>query len=113
MESLPIRFSDRLRRILVLHYGVPQLFQGLFQSIPGFASRNQTFDMFGLGPWALLIIYAALSPLLLILGLFIGSGILHLCLMMVGGANRSFETTFRVLCFASGFRCPDGIYRGA
>ena len=78
------------------------LFQGLFQSIPGFASRNQTFDMFGLGPWALVIIYAALSPLLLILGLFVGSAILHLCLMMVGGANRSFETTFRVLCFASG-----------
>ena len=77
------------------------LFQGVFQSIPGFASRND-FDMFGLGHWALILIWAALSPLLVIMGLFLGSGILHLCLMMVGGANRSFETTFRVACFTAG-----------
>ncbi len=78
------------------------LFQGLFQSIPGFSSRNDAFDMFGLGHWALILIYAVLSPLLVIFGLFLGSGILHLCLMLVGGANRSFETTFRVVCFSSG-----------
>jgi hypothetical protein len=78
------------------------LFQGLFQSIPGFASRNDALDMFGLGPWALIIIYAVLSPLLVLLGLFLGGGVLHLCLMLVGGANRSFETTFRVVCFSSG-----------
>ncbi len=78
------------------------LFQGLFQSIPGFASRSNAFDMFGLGHWALLLIYAVLSPLLVIFGLFLGSGILHICLMLVGGANRSFETSFRVVCFASG-----------
>jgi hypothetical protein len=36
------------------------------------------------------------------MGLFIGSAILHLCLMLVGGANRSFETTFRVVCFTGG-----------
>src|ERR1700730_1063722 len=34
--------------------------------------------------------------------MFVGSGILHLCLMLVGGANRPFETTFRVVCFGSG-----------
>jgi hypothetical protein len=77
------------------------LFQGLFQSIPGFASRNNALNMFGLGHWAL-IITAVLSPLLVLLGLFIGGGILHLCLMLVGGANRSFETTFRVVCFSNG-----------
>lgn len=42
------------------------------------------------------------SPLWLALWLFIGSGILHLCLMMLGGANRPFETTFRVVCYACG-----------
>jgi hypothetical protein len=41
-------------------------------------------------------------PLLLIVGIFIGSGILHLCLMILGGANRPFETTLRVVCFSCG-----------
>jgi hypothetical protein len=78
------------------------LFQGVFRALPGFASRNSAFDLFGLGPWGFLLIYAALSPILIIIGLFIGSAILHLCLMLVGGANRSFETTFRVACFTAG-----------
>ena len=60
------------------------------------------FDLFGLGPWGLIIIYAVLMPFLVTIGLFIGGGILHLCLMLVGGANRSFETTFRVACFTAG-----------
>jgi hypothetical protein len=78
------------------------LFQGLMQSIPGFGSSHDVFSLFGLSRGAFIIIYAVLSPLLVLLGLFIGSAILHLCLMLVGGANRSFETTFRVVCFSSG-----------
>jgi len=78
------------------------LFQGLVRSIPGFAGRDDIFHYFGVSHLAFIIIYAVLSPLLVIIGLFIGSGILHLCLMLVGGANRSFETTFRVVCFAGG-----------
>jgi hypothetical protein len=78
------------------------LFQGLLQSVPGFAGGNDIFNYFGVSHWAFIIIYAVLSPLLVVLGLFIGSAILHLCLMLVGGANRSFETTFRVVCFAGG-----------
>ncbi|HSP46423.1 MAG TPA: YIP1 family protein [Chthoniobacterales bacterium] len=81
---------------------VSLLFQGLFQSIPGLGSRNDLFDFFGLGAWGLIIIYAVLMPVLVTVGLFLGSGILHLCLMLVGGANRSFETTFRVACFTAG-----------
>ena len=78
------------------------LCQGLMQSIPGFSGRDNIFHMFGVSHWAFIIIYAVLSPLLVVLGLFLGSGILHLCLMLVGGANRSFETTFRVVCFTAG-----------
>jgi hypothetical protein len=79
------------------------IFQVLLQSLPGFGSRNNPlFEMFGLGAWALVIVYAVLTPLLVILGLFIASGILHICLMLVGGANRPFETTFRVVCFSGG-----------
>ena len=41
-------------------------------------------------------------PAFLFLGAFISSGILHVALMLVGGARKPFETTFRVLCYASG-----------
>ena len=41
-------------------------------------------------------------PLALILGLFISAGIFHLMLMMLGGANYSFETTFRTVAYAHG-----------
>jgi hypothetical protein len=78
------------------------LFQGLMQSIPGFHSGNDLSHFFGLGHWAFIIIYAVISPFLVVMGLFIGGAILHVCLMLVGGANRSFETTFRVVCFAGG-----------
>lgn len=77
-------------------------FQALFQSIPGFASSNNIFDLVHLAPWVFVLIYGVVSPVLVAVGLFVGSAILHLCLMLVGGANRSFETSFRVVCFASG-----------
>ena len=48
------------------------------------------------------LLYLVLIPIFLVAGMFIGSGVLHLCLMMVGGANKPFETTFRIVCFSSG-----------
>jgi hypothetical protein len=79
------------------------LFQTFMRSIPGFGGGpNDLFRALGVGHGAFMIIYALLSPLLVVIGLFIGSTILHLCLMLVGGANRSFETTFRVVCFTGG-----------
>jgi hypothetical protein len=42
---------------------------------------------------------AFLSPFLIILGLFISSGVLHVCLMMVKGAKTGFEATFRVVAY--------------
>jgi hypothetical protein len=43
-----------------------------------------------------------LAPALAAIGAFIGSAIFHVCLMIVGGARHSFETTFRVVCFVGG-----------
>jgi hypothetical protein len=73
------------------------LFQVGLQAITG--ASHSFVELFGVGA---VIGFLVLSPLLLALGLFIGSGILHLCLMMLGGAHRPFETTFRVVCFSSG-----------
>jgi hypothetical protein len=78
------------------------IFQGLFQSIPGIVGRNDAFNSLGVGMWMILLIYAVLMPLLVTVGMFIGAAVLHLCLMLVGGANRSFETTFRVVGFTAG-----------
>jgi hypothetical protein len=41
-----------------------------------------------------------LSPALYVVSAFISSGITHLCLRLLSGANRPFETTFRVICYA-------------
>lgn len=46
-----------------------------------------------------LTILAFLSPFLIILGLFISSGILHVFLMMVNGTRNGFEATFRVVAY--------------
>jgi hypothetical protein len=40
-------------------------------------------------------------PVAVVVGLFIGAGIVHLCLMLVGGANSGFLATVRVMCYSS------------
>ena len=47
-----------------------------------------------------LLFQIVLGPLLIAAGLFISSAILHLLLMLFGGAPRGFEATFRVRCYA-------------
>ena len=80
------------------------LFSLGLQSVGLFADRHDTFAaMAGMGGSAAFII---LVPLFVIISLFILSAIIHLCLMIVGGANQSFETTFRVLAFSQGSTGP-------
>jgi len=62
--------------------------------------RNAFAGMAGMGIGS--VGFIILFPLVLIIGLFIGAGIIHLCLMLVGGAKQPFETTFRVLAFSQG-----------
>lgn len=46
------------------------------------------------------IAFMIVAPVLVLLGVFIGAAILHLFLMIVGGANKGYATTVRVLCYA-------------
>jgi hypothetical protein len=81
------------------------LFSLGFQSIGLSMGRRNTFAMLtgmGVGSVAFII----LLPVLIVLGLFIGGAIVHLCLMIVGGANKTFETTLRVLAFTQGSTGP-------
>ena len=75
------------------------------QSMGLFAGQRDTFAALagiGVGSIALIV----LVPVFIVIVLFIGAAIVHLCLMIVGGANKSFETTFRVLAFSQGSTGP-------
>ncbi len=79
---------------------VSLLFTLLMSSFGMMSDRNALAGLMGLGIGTIFIII--FMPVFVALGLFIGAAIVHLCLMLVGGAKRSFETTFRVICFAMG-----------
>src|SRR5260370_14212460 len=52
------------------------------------------------------IVMIILAPAFAAIGAFIVAAIFHVCLMIVGGARHSFETTVRVVCFVGGFVDP-------
>jgi hypothetical protein len=74
------------------------------RSFGSFGDRHGAMEhLFGGIGWIFLLI---LTPLFVAIGMFVVSAILHLCLMIVNGAKQSFETTFRVVCFAEGSASP-------
>ena len=81
------------------------LFSLGLHSVGFFADRHNALTaMAGMGIRSAAIVI--LLPVLIVICLFIGSAVVHLCLMIVGGANQSFETTFRVLAFSQGSTGP-------
>jgi hypothetical protein len=84
---------------------VSLLFSLGLQSMGLFAGQRDAFTAMagmGIGMIALIV----LVPVFIVIGLFIAAAIVHLCLMIVGGANKSFEATFRVLAFSHGSTGP-------
>jgi len=69
--------------------------RGALQSLLGVpqATGNVLFQGIGMA------LLAFLSPLILIAGLFVSAGILHVCLMLVKGSRSGFEGTFRVVAY--------------
>jgi hypothetical protein len=51
---------------------------------------------------AMIFFRILVTPILIAIGLFIWAALVHVCLMMLGGANKPFETSFRALSFAYG-----------
>ncbi len=74
------------------------LFQGTMQSfLPAEMKTMPGYKIFHtLG----LAVVAVVMPFVIILGLFISSGILHLFLMLVKGTKAGFEATFRVVSYS-------------
>jgi hypothetical protein len=48
------------------------------------------------------VVFGIMAAIGAIVGSFIMAGIYHLCLLVVGGANRGFETTYQVGCYSTG-----------
>jgi len=83
------------------------LFAMLMPSIAMFGDHRHNALLGGfLGMGAGMFLNLILIPVVLILTLFVGAAILHVCLMIVGGAKQSYETTFRVVCFSMGSTYP-------
>ena len=51
---------------------------------------------------AMIFFRIILTPIFIAIGLFIWAGLVHICLLMLGGANKPFEASFRALSFAYG-----------
>jgi hypothetical protein len=86
--------------------GIASLIYNFGIQFAGFSAQQhsasqQVLATAGFGTGAIFI-FAVLMPVFIALGAFIYSGILHLSLMVCGGAKQPFETTFRVYNYSSG-----------
>ena len=48
------------------------------------------------------LVRIVLTPIFIAVGMFIWAALVHVCLMMFGGANKPFEASFRALSYAYG-----------
>lgn len=77
-------------------------YQLLLESyVPGAVSEEGSISEFFVSSLAVGLVFIFL-PLIVVAVAFVGAGITHLALMIVGGAKKPFEATFRVFCYAGG-----------
>ena len=94
----PLLYAVIIGTIGALVSYIYSLIIGLVGVLPTDGGFMSVLGVGGASSFAALIF----APVMLVIGLFIGAGVVHLGLMATGGAKRSFETTLRVLCYASG-----------
>jgi len=82
-------------------------YQAIFRSVVGsglgaFGSeRPEIAALLGwVEGWAGFVAQAVFGGVFVVIGVFIAAGVLHLFLLLLGGARRDFEVTFRVVGFA-------------
>lgn len=74
-------------------------FAGVIRSLAG--SQFEKLAPFIHKPGALqLILGLVITPLVALIVLFVWTALVHLVLMLLGGANRGFAATLRVMCYA-------------
>lgn len=80
-----------------------QIMMSIFQIGMASATGNQqAFGTAAAGGAIGMVFSIIMVPIQVAMGAFIGSGILHLCLMLLKAAPRPFETTFRAMNYAYG-----------
>lgn len=78
------------------------LYQAVFNSYQQAATPDQQAVSAAMTSSLIVGATIMILPVFLAVGAYIGAVILHLSLMILGGAKRPFEATFRVCCFAGG-----------
>ncbi|HEY8548853.1 MAG TPA: YIP1 family protein [Vicinamibacterales bacterium] len=91
----------------VTYYLIGTLLSVVAQSVWQLAGLGSGFEQYGYGGGFLSSLI--LGAVAVLAGLFIGSGIVHLFLMLLGGARFPFEATLRTLAYAHGSAAPIGI----
>ncbi len=76
---------------------VGTFYQIVIQSLVASGSGADAQEIFG--STAFMIMFMFLSPLFVLLGIFISSGIFHLMLLLLGGGPRGFNVTLRAVCY--------------
>ncbi len=85
---------------------VASFYQAVFRSLMGsplstLGDRPEVTALVGwVEGWSGFIMQVALGGVFVVIGVFVGAGIVHLFLLLLGGARNGFETTVRVVCFA-------------
>jgi hypothetical protein len=81
-------------------------YSALFNTIVGssmaaFGESQEVAEVVGfVQSWGGFLFQLVFGGVMVAIGAFIASGIYHLMLLILGGARRDFEATFRVVCFA-------------
>jgi hypothetical protein len=82
------------------------VYDAVFRMVAGSAfapwSSRPELERFGalMGGGLGFLIQAVFGPVFVVVGLFVASGIFHLMLLLLGGAQRDFEATVRVGCYS-------------
>jgi hypothetical protein len=82
------------------------LYGAIYRSIVGtplaaLGDRPEVAAMLGwAASWGGFFVQAVFGGVSVVIGVFLSAGVLHLMLLLLGGARRDFEATFRVVCFA-------------
>jgi len=78
------------------------VYQAVLNSVNPSTTPQDQAMMALLGSTAVIGGSIMIMPILLAAVAFITSALIHLALMVIGGANRPFEATFRVVCYSGG-----------
>jgi hypothetical protein len=76
---------------------LPNPMLGALRGMEGLGGHSGAASM--VGGVFFLVMYLIFAPVGAVIGIFLGAGITHLCLMALGGAKEGFEATFRVVCY--------------